>query len=250
MPTNNGKQKELEMIVHLHNKRVNELSNNLRNLLTALYGVLDDNEIVKCELVEGFIKPDFVITYKGIQKYVSMKSGRAECIHEEYIKTFVLFLRSLGISTRTQQTILLYHYGDGTLDGSNDRRIEYNKLRLMLDTRIQEANEELNSTKELILKVIERCLFIGALEKAIPIDCIYFGDYRFGEVATTRQITTHVKRKSWHWMKNLHIGPIQLRPHARYYNKEIKSEKRRQKLECYWANLSSDISYISSRYDY
>lgn len=39
-------------------------------------------------------------------------------------------------------------------------------------------------------------------------------------------------------------------PHARYYNKEIKSEKRRQKLECYWANLSSDISYISSRYNY
>lgn len=250
MPTNNGKQKELEMIVHLHNKHVNELSNNLRNLLTALYGVLDDNEIVKCELVEGFIKPDFVIAYKGIQKYVSMKTGRAESVHEENIKTFILFLRSLGISTRTQQTILLYHYGDGTLDGSNDRRIEYNKLRLMLDSRIQEANEELNSTKELVLKVIERCLITGTLEKAIPIDCIYFGDYRFGEVATARQITTHVKRKSWHWMKNLHIGPIQLRPHARYYNKEIKSEKRRQKLECYWANLSSDISYISSRYDY
>ena len=250
MPTNNGKLKELEIIAHLNGKRVGELSNNLKNLLTALYGVLDDNEIVKCELIEEFIKPDFIITYKGIQKYVSMKTGRAECVHEENIKSFILFLRSLGVSVRTQQTILLYHYGDGTLDGSNNERIEYNKLRLMLESRIEEANNELNSSKQFILEVIERCLITGTLEKAIPIDCVYFGDYRFGEVATTRQITTHIKRKSWDWMKNLHIGPIQLRPHARYYNKEIKSEKRRQKLECYWANLSSDISYISSRYDY
>ena len=36
MPTNNGKLKELEMVANLNEKRVAELSNNLRNLLTAL----------------------------------------------------------------------------------------------------------------------------------------------------------------------------------------------------------------------
>ena len=250
MPTNLGNLKELEVIQSIDNKKIIELSNNMRNLITALYGVLDDNEIVHCYKIEDYIKPDFVITYKNQKRYVSMKSGRAETIHQEHVKSFILFLRSLGISTRTQQTILLYQYGDGTLDGTGKNRIDYNKLRLMLDERIKEANEELNRNRDFVSKVITRCLFVGTLENAIPIDCIYFGDYHFGIVATRKQIEKHINRKNWQWMSNLHIGPIQLRPHARYIGKEIKNPESRNKLECYWANLSSDIDYISSRYDY
>lgn len=250
MPTNEGNFKEKEIITHLNGKKISELSNNLRNLVVALYGVVDENEVISCELIEDYIKPDFIITYKGIKKYVSMKTGRAETVHEEYIKNFILFLRSLGISSRTQQTILLYHYGDGTMDGSGRDRIDYTALRFMLNERIQEANHELNANKDFVLKVIERCLFVGTLQNAIRIDCVYFGDYKFGEVATTRQIISHIKKRDWSWMNNLHIGPLQLRPHARYYGKEIKSEKRRQRLQCYWANFSSDIQFISSRYDY
>ena len=250
MPTNFGTQKELEMVMNLDGKKVGELSNNLRTFMQALFGILDNEEIVHCSKIEEFIKPDFVVTYKENKKYVSMKSGRAETIHQENIKTFILFLRSLGISKRTQQTILLYQYGDGTLDGSGKERMDYNKLRLVLEERIQEANEELNSSKEIIMKVMERCLFVGNLENAIPIDCVYFGDYRFGVTATVNQMRKYITRKSFHWMKNLHIGPIQLRPHARYINKDIKHPEAREKLECYWANFSSDIDYISSRYDY
>ena len=250
MPTNLGNLKELEVVQSIDNKKVKELSNNMRNLVMALYGVLDGNEIVRCQKIEDYIKPDFVIIYKNQKKYVSMKSGRAETIHQEYVKNFILFLRSLGISTRTQQTILLYQYGDGSLDGTGKNRMDYNKLRLVLDERIKEANEELNKDHGFIMKVITRCLFVGTLEKAIPIDCIYFGDYRFGIVATRKQIERHINRKDWRWMNNLHIGPIQLRPHARYIGKEIKDPEARNKLECYWANLSSDIDYISNRYDY
>ena len=82
--------------------------------------------------------------YKGIKKYVSLKSGRAESIHQEYIKNFILFLRSLGISKRTQQTILLYQYGDGTMDGSGKRRMKYHEMRTWLDERIKEAKNKLN----------------------------------------------------------------------------------------------------------
>lgn len=250
MPTNLGNFKEQEIVYNLHNKKVHELSNNLRNLVEVLFGALDEDETIRCCLIDDFIKPDFVIEYKNQKRYVSMKTGRAESVHQELVKNFVLFLESLGISKETQETILLYQYGDGTLDGSGEKRINYNQLRLILDDRIKEANEELNQSKDFIMKVITRCLFVGTLENAIPIDCIYFGDYRYGVVATRKQIEKHIYRKNWNWMNNLHIGPIQLRPHARYIEKEIKNPKSREKLECYWANLSSDIDFISSRYDY
>ena len=61
-----GILKEQEMIYALNNKKISELSNNLRNLLRTLYGVLDDNEIVTCEKVDDAFKTDFVITYKGV----------------------------------------------------------------------------------------------------------------------------------------------------------------------------------------
>ena len=250
MPTNLGNFKEVEVIQSLNGKKVKELSNNLRNLMTPLYGFLDEEEIVQCYKIEDFIKPDFVTVYKGEKKYISMKSGRAESVHQESISNFIAFLRSQDISQRTLETILLYQYGDGTIDGTGKQRYEYNKLRLKLDARIQDANRELNRNKEFIMKVIERCMFVGTLANAIPIDCIYFGDYRYGVVATTNQIEKHIYRKNWNWMNNLHIGPLQLRPHARYVGKEIKNPESREKVECYWANFASDIDFISERYDY
>ena len=250
MPTNQGKLKEREVVDHLNSKRVSELPNNLRSFMRNLYGSLDEEEIITCEWIDDSIKPDFVITYKGIKKYISMKSGRAESVHQEKIKTFILFLREHGISKETQKTILLYHYGDGTLDGSGKERYDYNRLRVILNDRIERANQELNASKDFVWETISRCVLLGILENAIPIDGIYFGDYRFGVLATTAQIKKHMERKDWDWMQNLHIGPLQIRPHARYIGKEIKHPEAREKVECYWANLASDIDYISSRYDY
>ena len=250
MPLNFGKEKEMEMVAHLNNKKTCEISNNLRSLLSALYGPLEDDEVVSCKLIDDFIKPDFVITYDGQSKYISMKTGRAEVLHQETISTFIKFLDNQGISKETQETILLYQYGDGTTDGTGKTRIDYNELRVLLKDRITKANIELNESKDFVLKVIERCILLGTLENAIRIDGLYFGNYKFGEIATTKQIIKHIKRKDWDWMRNLHIGPIQLRPHARYIGKEIKNPESRNKLECYWANLSSDIDYISNRYDF
>ncbi len=250
MPTNYGLLREDEMVAHLDGKKIKSLSNNLRNLIRDLYGVLDENGVVHCVKTQDYIKPDFIITYKRKKRYVSMKSGRCEIVHQEIVKNFVLFLRSLGVSNRTQQTILLYHYGDGTMDGSAPKRIEYEKLRVLLHDRIKEANEELNKNKDFIMAVMDHCLFKGTIEGAEPADCIYHGDYEFGVVATRKQIEKHIHRKEWNYINNLHIGPLQLRPHARYIGKEIKSQKKREALECYWPHLGADIDWISHRYDF
>lgn len=248
MPTNHGFLREDEMVYHLNNRKIKDLSNNLYHMMQELYGVLDEDEIVTCYKTDDFIKPDFVIVYGGKEKYVSMKSGRSEIVHSENIKTFILFLRSLGVSKETQKTVLYYHYGDGTLDGSGKERYDYDKLRYLLHDRIAKANKEFQDI-DLIMKVIERCVLFGTKKNAIRIDGLYHGDFEFGTVATTKQIIKHLKRKNWDYLQNLHIGPLQLRPHARYVGTEIKNEKRRQTIECYWTNLLSDIDYISKRYD-
>ena len=252
MPTNEGFFKEDEMVYRLNGTKIKDLSNNLRNFIHAMFGVIDDEEIVYAEKLDNFIKPDFKVTYKNESRYISMKSGRCETVHQELIKSFILFLRDLGVSKRTQATILLWQYGDGTMDGTGKKRYEYDELHVMLKERIKEANEELNESPEFVEKVMEHCIFYGTQENAIMADGVYHGDCNYGNLATRKQIIRHIRKKRFKWdnISHLHIGPLRIRPHARYVDKPIANPKSRHKVEMYWTHLDNDIEYISHRYDY
>ena len=115
-PVNHGYRKEDEMKTFLNNKVVSTLSPNLREFVINLFGVVDPNKVVYCEDGVDFTKPDFVLSYLNKKRYVSMKSGRADICHTEMANTFIPFLRSIGVSEETLRTILLHHYGDGTVN--------------------------------------------------------------------------------------------------------------------------------------
>ena len=110
-------------------------------------------------------------------------------------------------------------------------------------------NKELNANKQFVKAVIERCLFKGTWEGNIEADYIYHGDVNYGVVCSKAQIMKHVDKRTWEYMDNLHIGPIQFRPHARYINDRIKKEEYRWKVDFWWAKLSADLEYIAERYD-
>lgn len=249
MHKNIGRLKEDEFVFAINGKRADELSHNLKHLLREIYGPFDGKEIIKCGLVEKLQKPDFYIEYKGIRKYISLKTGRAETIAEEGLKLFLEYLRSWNFSVESQKTFLLYHFGDGTMDGSGQQRLEYFDLIKWLGPRIARMNEELNESKEFVKDVVYRCLFKGTVDSNIEADYIYFGDIHYGVVCNKTQIFKHIDRRDWAFMDNPHIGPIQFRPHARYIKTNIKKEESRWKIDFWWANLSADLAYIAERYD-
>ena len=249
MLSNRGFILEDQMVTRLDKKRFKELENNLKHLLLELYHDIEDNELITCEKQDGFYKTDIKVTCKNKTFNVSLKTGKADVIHEERIKTFILFLRENGISTETQKTILLYQYGDGTLDGTGKTRYNYDELMFYFRDRIQKANEELNRSVDFKLKVLDHCMFTGVIDNPVIADAVYHGNLDYGIVVKRSQIENHIRRKNYDFYKNLHIGPIMLRPHARYVNKSATNEDRRHKIECYWPNLSDDIDYISRRYN-
>ncbi len=248
MPSNKGKLIEDEMMLALNNHFVKDLSPNLRNVMHSLFGALEANEIVTCTQPDVPIKPDLLITYKGKTKGLSLKSGASEYVHGEPIDKFVDFLRNLNISRETIETILLYQFGDGTIDGSGKERMELEQLKTSLYFRLKKANSELNRDPNLILKIIDRFLFQGWDLEAKNADAIYHGDIYFGISITKRQITKYINVKVWDYYDSLHIGPVFLRPHARYIGVEIKSEFSRHKIDGFWPNMLSDMNYISKRF--
>lgn len=242
--------KENEVIESLNGKMAKDIPPNLRYNLERTLGVLDDEAVLKCYKVDDAFKTDFVVECGNNYTNISMKSGRADAVHNEVLYNFIDYLKSQGISQRTLDTICMFHYGDGTIDGRGKRRMRYSEVVEWLGGRIKEANSELNFSKDFVLNVVRRCVFKGSGIDNIEATAVYFGDVRFGVLATSKQIYKHVKVRDFDWMDNLHIGPLLLRPDARYLDTEIRDERKRQRIVLYWPNLGSEITFISKRYNY
>lgn len=248
MANNHGRLNEDELMINLNEKKVSELNPNLRYLVSELFGALDINEVIKCTQPNDYIKPDLIIEYKGIKKGLSVKSGANEFVHREYIGTFIEFLKGLGISQRTLNTILLFQYGDDTIDGTGKKRMPFEVIRYRYQSRIKEANAELNKNNELIFRVVERTVFDGIGDNKEKADAIYHGDVYEGTVITRYQVQKHIMRKDWDKYDHLHIGPLFIGPHARYVDTKIINENSRNRVNVKWNKLIQDIKYISKKY--
>lgn len=249
MRLNNGTSEEKELVALLNQKRYSDLSNNGKRIVKQLFGPVDDDQVVFAELVNGYMKPDIVVKCNEEQRYISMKSGKASVVHQENIMKFAKYLLDKGISKNTIKILLLYHYGDGTLDGSGKKRKTYQELMYEMSKHIKKANDELNDNKELVKDVIERCVFVGTNHDHTHADYVYHGNAGFGVLVSHQQMMKHISRRTWGFMNNFHIGPLQFRPHARYVGKEVKNEESRHLIDFFWSNMFADMDYISNTYD-
>ena len=60
----------------------------------------------------------------------------------------------------------------------------------------------------------------------------------------------HIKKRGFDFYDHLHIGPFLSWPDARYVNREITYERKRNRIVGYWPNLRADMEYMSKRYNY
>ena len=250
---NPGILREEEFVHAFDGKKIDDLGYNQKHMLRQMFGIFDPEKTLKAELVDGFQKPDIWLEYDGQRKYISIKSGKAVVVGMENVKKFIRYLREWHLSEESQKTILLFHFGDGTVDGSGKERYDMDLFRVKLKKRIEALNEELNDNPEFVKEFVERYLFKGTQPNYIPADYIYFGDVNFGTICSKTQVMKHIGRRArenhWRFLFNPHVGPLLFRPHARYTGKEIKDESKRWEVNIYWANLFADLSYIAQRYD-
>ena len=250
MNVSQGVQNELNFVYEIDNHKYCELNNNLRFFISYLFPHVKDEDLLHCFKTEDFIKPDICIQWKSQNAFVSLKYGISETVHGESLTSFVDFLRSLNCEERILNTIKLFAFGDGTLDGTGKIRKSGFDVRFELRDEIQYLNEKLNENKELVKKVVDRLLFKGVNPLAYSAQYIYDGSIDSGDFVSRNQIMKHIDKKSWDFMDCPHIGPIVFRPHARYASKTILNEKYRNELKFTWPRLLMDIRYISKRYNW
>ena len=249
MNTSIGIINEEKLCEAINDKTFDELNENLRCFMYYLFPTVDKQKRFKCFQTENFIKPDICI-YQGKQfKYVSVKYGQSETLHNENIRTFIDFLKECKISDESIETYLLYHYGDGTTDGTGKERLSSIEVRYRYHDRIRKMNDEFNATKQFIKRFAERVLFQGVNPDASKAEFIYHGDVEYATFVSRNQFMRHIEMKNWDYMQYcIHVGPFVVRPHARYTNKEIRNEALRHTVSVNYPRFVEDLLYISSRY--
>ena len=246
---NSGLKNEINIINAINNKTYGELNDNLKLMMNYFCDSFSKILRFKAKKCEKYDKADICITYKSRKYYISLKNGTSSYLHCEYIKTFILFLRKYGISEETQKTLLYYHFGDCTLNGTGKKRYSRNEIIKILGNKISKANLELNSNKELVRDFVIKCIFEGNKDHQQAADYIYHGDENNGVMCSKKQIMNFIMRRNFDTLISPHIGPIIINPYVRYVNfKELHPERRN--IVCYnWRNLENNMkNYLNKKY--
>lgn len=251
MSTNIGIQNEENFVKAIDNKTYDELNKHLQYFLHFLFPVIDTNKKFHCCMTQNYIKPDICISLESEMRYISLKYGQSDVFHNENILTFVQFLRDNGISEESINTYLLYHYGDGTTNGTGKHRLTSVELRFYYKEQLKKLNEEFNKNKDFVKKFIDRAIFQGVNHLANRADYVYHGDTEYGVFISRYQLMQRVEVKNYDFMTGcVHIGPLVIRPHARYSNKPIQNSDSRKMVEASYPKIVQNIMFIFPKYPF
>ena len=125
---NRGIKIEYELVNVFNNRKYGDLNEFHQSIVKRIFPNIIESDLIFSGICNRYSKPDIYIEVSNVRKYISVKSGRSDSMHFESIKDFIIFLRKFGISIQTQKTILFFHYGEGTLDGTGNTRIGVEEL--------------------------------------------------------------------------------------------------------------------------
>lgn len=243
---NKGLINEQKILASYNKKKFKQLNDFQKDIIRTIFPNISDEDVIFSDICNRYSKPDIYIEVNNIRKYISIKSGRSDSMHFESLKSFILFLRGLGVSKLTQKIIILFHYGDGSLDGTGKERLSFEKILERYAKYISYANEEIGS-KLIVNEALNRFVFNGVESKTISTDYIYFGDDKYGVLASKEEIVNFVLGKKYRHLKTLHIGPLTIQPFLRDVNHKSKNIYKRHIIQVKWHYFLSDLQRIRNK---
>ena len=236
---NRGIRNEIEISNELNNKKIYELKPLEYELIHNLYGNnLDENEILKCRVDNNKFKYDIIITYKNINKYISIKMGSKNGVHVENLYTFIDFLYLLKIPKSYIYDYKKFHFADGTHDNSGNKRISTEEFIKNYPKVIKNIKLFLNNKKYLDL-FIDRFLISG-VKTNIKIDGLIYGtknDFIFISRNELYEMFYFFSDKE---SESLNISMFFIGPFARCLNYNQKYEEKRMYIQVKWYDIFGD----------
>jgi len=238
----NGYKNECEFAKSINNKKYCDLNDNLKRFIKFIFNDVKDNDILKCKRYKTRDKADVFIRLNNITRNISIKSGIGVSVHEEPINSFIDFLREMNFRKSIIEYLLLYHYGDLTIDGSGETRLFASDLKEKYEEEIKIMNKYFNH-KNIIKSFVIRCLFEGTNCKN-KADYIYYGNPLDGVYASKEELINYFCNNKASEIKSPHFSCITYQNWNRNIARNPKLESHRYYCQFKWPTIIDDLKKI------
>lgn len=104
---NDGIKNEYAIIEEINMKKYYQLREHWKIIIKIIFPFIKDDDLLRAfSFNDKHAKPDIYIAYKGLKKYVSIKTGTNPSIHQEYYYDFFKFLERNGLDKKNNKNNL------------------------------------------------------------------------------------------------------------------------------------------------
>ncbi len=222
------------------------MNDNMKKFISCLFEFdLNKFEIKAYKYADNY-KPDIIITANGFSRYISIKSGGSNSIHQEHLYSFLNFLHiELNFTENLLNNVKLFHFNDSTYNGSGKIRKSANDFQMNNPTIISEINSSLNKPEN-ARKLIDRLLFKGEYYHLPIVDYIYYGDVEKGLWASREEIMDYLLRIN-RFSASIHVSLLYYQSLHRNLKYDKYYEYKRYYVQFKWFSLKEDLITINKK---
>ena len=240
-----GFANEATIIDYINSFRTfNNLNPNMQRFIAFLFrGINLDNASMQAARAPRGTKPDLFITINGIRKYISVKKGSGNSVHQEPLSLFERFLQDNNISNQNIMWLKEFHYGDGSIDGNGGQRVKAEIWIANNPNKVRVLNNAF-SNETLLRNIIMRTIFVGNVPNAPTADCIFHGTINNGLWARRDEIIEYLVSHNTMTNSSIHFSHLNYQVWNRNIGRNPSTENRRHTMQLKWQTVSNDLQAI------
>lgn len=235
-----GLKNEHNIANYLCGKRIFELNDHWRNIIFRMFDELDGDDIIYCEKILRNLKEDLMVVTHGQKRTISIKCGNIVTVHCEKIRSFCDYLIHLGFTEEQVRILFLYHYGDGTIDGTGTERVGADVLRRKYHDEIKAFNN-LTHQKNILRPMLDRILSYGTINQKGHVDYLYYGTLNNGKIYNMKQFMEYLISRNYDKNESIHFGPFIYCPQNRNLKDPTKDPIDRHYTSLKWFGHEIDL---------
>ncbi|MBP3765983.1 MAG: hypothetical protein J6G98_02230 [Bacilli bacterium] len=243
---NPGTDNEIEFADSFNNKRFCDLNILQQDFIEDLFGKVKKLSYIRAWKCKYNFKTDIYIKIDDIVKRVSIKKGINNSVHTEPISEFIHFLIENNISQNLINSYLMYHYADGTTNGSGEKRLSGLEYKKNHQSELDKINEAIN-TKDMLNKIVDRFILKGTNSYS-KVDALVYGTKDDFIWLMKDEIIDIINSKINYYSTGIHFGPLFCQPKDRCLNYNPKYNKNRFLIQIKWYSIFDDyIEYKNTK---
>lgn len=211
---NKGIINELEILYELNNHTFNQLSEHWKINIKKMFNNVSNDSFIHCFKPDNSSKADLIVIIGETSKGISIKSGFICNFHTEKLYNFITYLKREGVKDKFINTLKLYHYGDGTTDGTGKKRFYVDEIKKQMPDEIKEFNEYVDK-KINKKKLFKRLMAEGTSNQEINADYLYFGNKGNGLLIPIDELIEDLATRPYEDFNSIHFGPFTYMPDER-----------------------------------